>query len=64
MKLDFHHLKKTNINYFSHGVRVIKVSFVLITLGLIGIIHGLFPFAFVETVSNGIKKIADEISHF
>ena len=64
MKFDFHHLKKININYFSHGYRVIKVSFVLITLGFIGIIHGLFPFVFVETVRNGIKKVADDMSHF
>ena len=64
MKFDFHHLKRTNINYLSHGLRVFKVSFVLIALGLIGIIHGLFPFAFVETVSNGVKKIAEEMSHF
>ena len=64
MIFDFNHLKKINISYFSHGFRVIKVSFVLITLGLIGIIHGLLPFAFVETVSNGVKKIADEMSHF
>tara|TARA_B100001996_G_scaffold13658_1_gene11384 strand:- start:3361 stop:3555 length:195 start_codon:yes stop_codon:yes gene_type:complete len=64
MIFDLHHLKKANINYLSHGVRVIKVSIVLIALGVIGIIHGLFPFAFVETVSNGVKKIADEMSHF
>jgi hypothetical protein len=43
---------------------VIKVSIVLIALGIIGIIHGFFPFIFVETVSNGVKKIADEMSHF
>ena len=64
MKFDFHHLKKIDINYFSHGFRVIRVSVMLIALGLIGIIHGLLPFAFVETVSNGVKKIADEMSHF
>ena len=64
MIFDFHHLKKTNINYIAHGIRVIKVSIILITLGIIGIIHGLFPFTFVETVSNGVKKIADEMSHF
>ena len=64
MIFDFHHLKKANINYIAHGIRVIKVSIILITLGIIGIIHGLFPFTFVETVSNGVKKIADEMSHF
>ena len=64
MIFDFHHLNKANINFFSHGVRVIKVSMILIVLGIIGIIHALFPFIFVETVSNGVKKIADEMSHF
>ncbi len=64
MIFDFSHLKKTNVSYFSHGLRVFKVSIVLIGLGMIGVIHGLFPFAFVKTVSNGVKKIADEMSHF
>jgi len=64
MIFDFNHLKKANVNFASHGVRVIKVSIILIVLGMIGIIHGLFPFIFVDTVSNGVKKIADEMSHF
>lgn len=64
MIFDFQHLKTANINYFSHGIRVIKVSLILISLGIIGIIHGLLPFVFVETVSNRVKKIADEMSHF
>lgn len=64
MTFDFKHLKKVNINYFSHGIRVFKVSIILISLGIIGIIHGLMPFVFVETVSKGVKKIADEMSQF
>jgi hypothetical protein len=64
MTFDFKHLKKVNINYFSHGIRVFKVSIILISLGVIGIIHGLLPFVFVETVSKGVKKIADEMSQF
>ena len=64
MIFDFQHLKTANINYFSHGIRVIKVSLILISLGIIGIIHGMLPFVFVETVSNRVKKIADEMSHF
>ena len=64
MAFDFHHLKKVNVNYFSHAFRAIKVSIILITLGFIGIIHGLFPFAFVKTVSNGVKRVADDISRF
>ena len=64
MLFDLHHLKKTNINYINHAVRVFKVSIILILLGIVGIIHGLFPFTFVETVSNGVKKIADEMTRF
>ena len=64
MTFDFKHLKKVNINYFSHGIRVFKVSIILISLGIIGIIHGLLPFVFAETVSKGVKKIADEMSQF
>ena len=64
MLFDFSHLKQTNVSYLSHGLRVFKVSIVLIALGIIGIIHGLFPFAFVKTVSNGVKRVADDISHF
>ena len=64
MIFNFQHLKTANISYFSHGIRVVKVSLNLIALGIIGIIHGLLPFVFVETVSNGVKKIADEMSHF
>ena len=64
MTFDFKHLKKVNINYFSHGIRVFKVSIILISLGIIGIIHGLLPFVFVENVSKGVKKIADEMSQF
>jgi len=64
MLFDFDHLRKAKINYINHAARVIKVSIVLIVLGIVGIIHGLFPFTFVETVSNGVKKIADEMSRF
>ena len=64
MIFDFHHLKKVNVDYFSHGFRVIKVSIILFALGIVGIIHGLFPFIFVETVSKGIKKLADDMSSF
>ena len=56
--------QKNSINYATHGIRVIKLSFVLIGLGLVGILHGLLPFIFVDTVSNGIKKIANRLSNF
>ena len=49
---------------FRMHFRVMKVSIILLSLGIAGIVHGLFPFVFVETVSKGIKKIADEMSSF
>ena len=64
MIFDFHHLKKVNVNYFLHALRVMKVSIILLSLAIAGIVHGLLPFIFVETVSKGIKKIADEMSSF
>ncbi|MDB9790986.1 DUF6356 family protein [Gammaproteobacteria bacterium] len=64
MKIDLNHLSKTKIGYFSHGARLIVISFKLILLGLAGIIHSIFPMILVTTVSDGIKKITDEISNF
>ncbi|MBT3851600.1 MAG: capsule biosynthesis protein [Gammaproteobacteria bacterium] len=64
MIFDFNHLKTAKIKYLSHGYRVGKVSVKLILLGVAGIIHAVLPFVLVETVSNGIKKIADELSRF
>jgi len=64
VNIDFNHLKKTNINYFSHGARLMIVSSKLILLGFAGIIHAVFPMIMLKTVSEGIKKLADEIAHF
>ena len=64
MLIDFYHLKKANVGYIVHGIRVIKIALRLIFLGLAGIIHALLPFIFLETVSKGVKKINLEISQF
>ena len=64
MIIDFYHLKKAKVGYTTHGIRVIKIAFRLIFLGLVGIIHALLPFIFLETVSTGVKKINQEISQF
>jgi len=64
MLIDFYHLKKANVGYIVHGIRVIKIALRLIFLGLAGIIHALLPFIFLETVSKGVKKINQEISQF
>jgi hypothetical protein len=64
MKIDYGHLKKAKVSYVIHACRVVNVSLKLIILSFIGIIHAIFPMLFTETVSNGIKKIASDMSHF
>lgn len=64
MLIDFYHLKKSKISYLMHGIRVSKISLGLIYLGIVGFIHALLPFIFLETVSSGVKKINREISQF
>jgi hypothetical protein len=62
MLIDFKHLQKANKNYLSHGMRAIKVSLTMIAVGIIGIIHAVFPFIFLKTVSNTIKSLSEELN--
>ena len=62
MIFDFQHLKKINKSYFSHGIRAIRVSLTMIVVGVIGIIHAVFPFVFLKTVSNTIQNLSEELN--
>ena len=62
MLIDFKHLQKVNKNYFSHGWRAIRVSLTMIVVGVMGIIHAVFPFIFLKTVSNTIKSLSEELN--
>ena len=62
MLIDFKHLQKANKNYFSHGWRAIRVSLTMIVVGVIGIIHAVFPFIFLKTVSNTLKNLSEELN--
>tara|TARA_Y100000590_G_C15625706_1_gene979267 strand:- start:853 stop:1047 length:195 start_codon:yes stop_codon:yes gene_type:complete len=64
MIVDFKHLQKAKKNYFSHGIRVLKISFFMIILSIAGILHAIFPFVFLKTVSNGVKKLYKETQDF
>ena len=64
MFFDIHHLKNSKIGFLSHSMRVLKLSVILIILGLVGIIHAFLPFIFTKTVSNGIKKLYAEVKDF
>jgi len=62
MLIDFQHLKKVKKSYFSHGFRAIRVSLTMILVGIIGIIHAVFPFIFLKTVSNTLKNLSEELN--
>ena len=64
MKVDFNHLNKAKMNYFTHGFRVIFISFRLFILAIIGIIHAILPFIFLKNVSEGIKKLHNKTKEF
>lgn len=64
MRIDFKHLEKAKMNYFTHGSRVISISFRLTILALIGMVHALIPFIFLKNVSEGIKKLHCETKDF
>ena len=64
MWIDFKHLKKADKNYFSHALRVTLVSMNLLGLSIAGLIHAVLPFILIDTVSNGVKKIADQMEKF
>tara|TARA_B110000438_G_scaffold32387_1_gene31930 strand:- start:510 stop:713 length:204 start_codon:yes stop_codon:yes gene_type:complete len=64
MWIDFKHLKKANKKYLPHAFRVIMVSINLFWLSIAGIIHAIFPFILLDTVSDGIKKIASQMEKF
>ena len=57
------HLEEQGVGYWTHLVRVIKASLKLFKLGFAGIIHGIFPSVFVNTVSLGIKEVEKELMY-
>ena len=64
MFFDIHHLKNSKIGFLSHAVRVLRMSVILILLGIAGIIHAFLPFIFTKTVSNGIKQLYSQVKDF
>jgi len=65
------HLKDIGENYFIHAVIALSYSITLLALAVAILIHGIIPFVFVNTASNGVsaleermeKRRLDNISH-
>ena len=64
MKIDFKNLKKADKKYLPHAFRVILVSINLLWISVAGLIHAIFPFILIDTVSDGVKKISDQMEKF
>ena len=55
------HLYDEQMTWWSHGKRAWKMSLRLFLLSLTALVHGLLPFTFSSTTSNGIKKLHEEL---
>ena len=55
------HLYDVEMTWWSHGKRAWKMSLRLFLLSLTALVHGLLPFTFSSTASDGIKKLHEEL---
>jgi len=55
--LNFKHI--TTKEYFNHMLYVSNISFILVGLGVIGLLHGIFPFLFTNFVSSKVKHLSN-----
>ena len=63
--LDIHHLAKFKTrydstpieSYFLHMVFAWRLAFALAYLAVVGLIHGVIPIIFTDTMSENIKKL-------
>ena len=67
--MDFKHLSKVKTKsdsslaeiYVFHLLFAWKLTVIFVILGAAGLIHGLIPFIFTETVSNRIKRMGKDL---
>ena len=52
------HLKKTNQNYWAHGWFAVRHGFYIILIGIVSILHGIFPFFMPFFAPRSIMKLA------
>jgi len=55
------HLKDVNMTYMEHWMFACIVALKLFLLSLISLVHGIFPFIFILTVSDGIASLDSEL---
>ena len=55
------HLYDVEMTWWNHGKHAWKMSLRLLLLSLTALVHGLLPFTFSSTTSDGIKKLHEEL---
>ena len=55
------HLKDKNLTYFQHLRVAWILAFQLLLLSLTSLVHGMLPFIFSSSTSNGLKKLNEEL---
>ena len=55
------HLYDVEMTWWSHGKGAWKMSLKLFLLSLTALVHGLLPFTFSSTTSEGINKLHEDI---
>ena len=56
------HLKDINLSWARHLRFATGLALKLFLLSLIALVHGIFPFIFTSTVSDGIKSLDLELN--
>ena len=56
------HLYDTQMTWIQHAKFAWSLALKLFLLSLTALVHGLLPFIFTSTTSNGIKKLSEELS--
>ncbi len=57
--MNFNHLTETQKTYVTHLVFACGSAVRLLLLCVVSVIHGLIPFVFGKTTSNGVKKLQE-----
>ena len=55
------HLYDVEMTWWGHGKFAWKMSLQLFLLSLTALVHGLLPFTFISTTSEGVKRLANDL---
>ena len=56
------HLTETYSSYAGHLASAIGLSFYLLFLSVVSVVHGLIPFLLTDAVSKGVKRLNKKLN--